>query len=159
MIQKVVSDPASADIPKLLADAEFDCHRARHDAIDAASSKIAIQLDIMRDKLTFEVIVPVCPEYRDVALKVLAIREKIALSRKDRSNRPAIYAVFETADFPALVAAYNKMRLSEPIMLEMAKRCRWRDFYHKYGFWFGVLGFVVAAVSLFFVFHPPHLSP
>lgn len=34
----------------LLQDAEFDCHRARHDAIDAATSKIAVDLEIATKK-------------------------------------------------------------------------------------------------------------
>lgn len=158
LIQKVITDPTSEDVPKLLTDAEFDCHRARHDAIDAASSKIAIQLEIMREKLTYEVLLQVAPEYRDIALKVLAIREKIAKSRKDRKNRAAIYAVIETAEFPALVDAYDKLRLSEPIMIQLARKNRWRDFYGKYGFWVGVLGLIAAAISIWYVFHPPIIA-
>jgi hypothetical protein len=153
LIQKLILDPSSDDIPGLLADAEFDCHRARHDAIDAATSKIAIQLELMKDHLTYEVVLQVCPEYRSIALKVLAIREKIALSRKDRKNRDAIYAVIETADFPKLVADYDVLRLSEPMMIQMAKRSRWGDFYGKWGFWIGLAALLTGA---YFYFVPLH---
>jgi hypothetical protein len=144
LIQQVSANPSSPDAQKLLADAEFDCLRARHDAIDAAVSKIAIQLALMEEKLTLEVVLQVAPEYRQIALKVVEIKKKIRVSRKDRTNRVNIYAVIETADFPNLVDAYNAMRLSEPLMIRLAKRSRWRDFYGKWGFWIGVAGLGLA---------------
>ncbi|HTT82742.1 MAG TPA: hypothetical protein VMF67_04630 [Rhizomicrobium sp.] len=155
LIQKIITDPTSPEVPKLLADAEFDCHRARHDAIDAGSAKIAIQLEIMVEKLTYEVILAVYPEFRQLALQVLEVRQRIVESRRNRTERQKIYAVIETARFPELVGKYNEMRVSEPIMRAMAKRSRWRDFYGKWGFLIGVAGFAIAIVGIYLAYHPP----
>jgi len=51
-LMEIARNPNNADntrIKALLDDAHFDCHRARHDAIDAA--KIAADLEIMTAKL------------------------------------------------------------------------------------------------------------
>src|SRR5229473_6540765 len=42
----IVSHGDRSKIEDLLRDAKFGCHRARHDAIDAATAKIAVDLDI-----------------------------------------------------------------------------------------------------------------
>jgi hypothetical protein len=48
------SDPTSA--LQRLQDAQFDCCRARHDAIDAATSKMAATLDNAQEKLGIDVV-------------------------------------------------------------------------------------------------------
>ena len=62
----ITANPHGADegqIRSLLDDAKFDCHRARHDAIDAATSKIAIDLEIMVSKLGYHAILPAYPDF------------------------------------------------------------------------------------------------
>ncbi len=157
LIQKITTDPASPEIPKLLADAEFDCHRARHDAIDAASAKIAIQLDLMEEKLGYDAILAVVPEFRDIALKVLDIRAKVLNTRgENRKDRVKIYAVVSATNFKELVEAYDVLKTSEPMMIKLAKQGRRRDFYGRWGFWFGAAGFAVGAICLYFTFAPPN---
>jgi hypothetical protein len=81
------------EIESLLRDAIFDCHRARHDAIDAGTSKIAIDLEIMADKIGFDVILSVHQNFSSLYKQLRAIRGKIVESRHLRSDREAIYSV------------------------------------------------------------------
>jgi ATP phosphoribosyltransferase len=129
------------DIDDLLADAKFDCHRARHDAIDAATSKIAIDLEIMVGKLGYEVILPVHPQFPHLVRELQAIRTKITVSRQDRENREAIYSVIEATDFPNLVKSYEEMQASEHIMISIAKRRRRSEVW-------GVVGTILGAIGL-----------
>jgi hypothetical protein len=63
VLYQMESGGSEQDISKLLQDALFDCYRARHDAIDAATSKIAIDLEIKVEKLGFEAILPAFQEF------------------------------------------------------------------------------------------------
>jgi hypothetical protein len=120
----MASGASQDDIDDLLADAKFDCHRARHDAIDAATSKIAIDLEIMVAKLGYEVILPVHQQFPQLVQQLQEVRNKIAASRTNRENREAIYSVIEATDFPGLVKSYEEMMASEHIMISIAKRRR-----------------------------------
>lgn len=146
VITKMAASAPQKDIDDLLADARFDCHRARHDAIDAATSKIAIDLEIMVDKLGYEVILPVHANFPQLVAELQAIRAKIAISRQDRENREAIYSVIEVTDFPNLVASYERMQASEHIMVSIAKRRRWSEAWGIVGTIIGVIGLGAAFV-------------
>lgn len=143
----VTTDADEEKVHELLVDARFDCHRARHDAIDAATAKIAIQFEIMVDKLQHEVILAVFPTFPALVQDLQSIRKKIAKSRKNRENREAIYTSVEAADFPALVTSYTQLLASEAIMKGMAKRNRARDFFGKWGFIVGVAAFIFALIT------------
>lgn len=143
MIHSVLVDEDPKIIEGLLADATFDCHRARHDAIDAATAKISIDLDIMIRKLKYEAILPVYPEFPKLVAKLDGARGKIVQSRGNREDRAAIYAAIEVTDLPVLVKEYNDLRQNEPMMKAMAKRNRWRD---ALGFW----GLIVGVVGIAF---------
>ncbi|MBF0333153.1 MAG: hypothetical protein HQL40_05815 [Alphaproteobacteria bacterium] len=112
------------DAPKLLQDALFDCHRARHDAIDAATSAIAVKLDITTDKLGYDPVLKAFPDYPHLLERLQKVREKIVQSRRNRFDRNAIYATIESVDFPKLVDRYNEFQRAEPIMRGLAKRQR-----------------------------------
>lgn len=141
VITKMATGASREDIDDLLADAKFDCHRARHDAIDAATSKIAIDLEIMATKLGYEVILPVDPQFPQLVQGLQAVRDKIAASRKNRQNREAIYSVIEASDFPELVKSYQNLMSSEHIMISIAKKRRRSEAW-------GVLGTVLGAIGL-----------
>lgn len=146
MLVKIGSGAPDDEIHKLLADATFDCHRARHDAIDAATSKIAIDLEIMASKLGYEVILPAYPNFAQLVRDLQLVRAKIAVSREDRENREAIYSVIEAVDFPNLVTSYNDMRSSEHIMIQMAKRRRSSEAIGIGGAILGAIGITLAIV-------------
>jgi uncharacterized protein YdcH (DUF465 family) len=63
-IHKILSGGDPDDIRKLLHDADFDCHRARHDAVDAATSKIATDLKAMTDKLGYHAVLKAYQVFR-----------------------------------------------------------------------------------------------
>lgn len=137
-------------IESLLTDARFDCHRARHDAVDAASSKITLDLDILQTKLGIDVVLQAFPDFPALVREVDALREKIVASRKIRENRENIYTGIEAVDFPALVSRYNLLRSSEPIMLRLAKgRRRERVGALAFGI-VGIAGTIITIISWLF---------
>jgi len=139
----------SSDADSLLQEARFDCHRARHDAIDAATAKMAIDLDIMVKKIGYEVILPVFPKFPNLICDLNEIREKIVASRRDRDDREKIYSVLEVVNFPALVAVHKELLGSEPIMKKMATRRRWLDLSGIAGTIFGIIGVILAIYSFY----------
>jgi hypothetical protein len=124
-LTKMIAGGDQKEITALLEDARFDCHRARHDAIDAASSKIALDLETMIRKLKHQAIIPVFPAFPKLLRDLRLLRKRITESRKNRENREKIYSVLEAVDFPAFVDSFNEMRESEPIMRQLASGRRW----------------------------------
>lgn len=159
VVHAVLTGASQHDIDGLLADARFDCHRARHDAIDTATAKIAITIDIMVEKLKYEAILPAFGEFPALVNDLALVRQKISVSRKARENREAIYTAIEVTDFPALVTRFQSLQASEPIMKQLAKRNRWQDFFGKWGFVFGVAGVVGCGICIWLVYHPPEITP
>jgi hypothetical protein len=149
-IAKMHAGAATEEIEVLLREARFDCHRARHDAIDAGTSKIAIDLEIMVEKLGTEVILPVYPGFPALFKQLRDVRAKIRASRKDRNNRPAIYQVIESIDFPRFVDAFNEMRDSEDLMKGMAKRRRRSETIGVGGAALGILGLIFAFIFWYY---------
>jgi hypothetical protein len=147
----MLRDESEAEVRALLADAAFDCHRARHDAIDSATAKIAVDLEIMTKKLGYEVILPVYPTFPKLVQGLIAIRRQITLSREKRQQRDAIYSVLQAADFPQLVSMFDDMRSSEHIMKTMARRRRRSEAIGVIG---AVLGLVGIVLAIYFWRHP-----
>jgi hypothetical protein len=141
-------EPNDENIRILLEEARFDCRRARHDAVDAATAKIAADLEIMVKQLGYEAILPVYSEFPKLYNNLQSVREKIAQSRGQRDNRDAIYAMIESTHFPGLVVAYNEMRLCENMMIALAKKNRRSDFFAKYGLYVGLAGVVLAIIGI-----------
>ncbi len=146
---KFQNDAPAAEIVALLQDALFDCHRARHDAIDAGTSKIAIDLEIMISKLGYEVILSVHPTFPGLFQDLQKIRARIITSRRDRENRDKIYSVLEAADFPELVKSYTALRGNEHMMVAMARRRRRSELIGILGALFGAIGIAVAVIMWF----------
>lgn len=158
-VHGLLTGAPATEVDALFADARFDCHRARHDAVDTATSKIAITIDIMVDKLTYEAILPAYPDFVTLVRSLADVREKISISRKDRENREAIYSAIEAADFPVLVKQYQELRASESIIRRLAKRNRWRDVWGFWGFVVGAVGAVLSIIGIYLIYHPPEPMP
>lgn len=149
----IAGNPENPDhdrIKALLDDARFDCHRARHDAIDAATAKIAADLEIMVEKLGYESILPAFSAFPSLYQNLTIVRDQIRKSRGKRDDREAIYSVIEAADFSELVSAFNNMRTCEPIMVALAKKNRRNIFFGKWGFIVGVVGLIVGMIGIVF---------
>ncbi len=145
--QLSTDDSAEADkkIKSLLQDAEFDCHRARHDAIDAATAKIALDIDIAVKKLGYSSILTPYPEFPNLKNELSKVRKKIKASRRNRDNREAIYSVIEAADFGDIVELFVGFKNAEPIMLGLAKKQR---AHLLIGYAIGVMGLILAIISV-----------
>lgn len=128
---------------KLLDDAHFDCCRARHDAIDAATSKVAADLKIAIKKLGSDVVLTHFPKFIELFGKVQKIRKKIAISRENRDDRDAIYETIQAESLDEIIEIYDEFQTSEPLLKSAARRERiifWS------GIIFGVLGIVLTII-------------
>ncbi|MEO5338557.1 MAG: hypothetical protein H7841_16960 [Magnetospirillum sp. WYHS-4] len=134
-----------AEAMKFIQDALFNCHRARHDAIDAATSAIALKLDFATSQLGYEPVLKAFPKFASLLRDLDAIRERIARSRRNRADRQAIYSAIESVDFPKLVREYGEFTRAEPIMRALAKKQRRET---TLSIIFGVVGLVALAVTV-----------
>lgn len=144
-LDEICNGADEPSITKLLHDAEFDCLRARHDAIDAASSAITIIIERAPDQLDDDVVLEAFPEYGDLVVKLQNASGLIATSRKDRKNRNAVYKAVQNSDFPEILKLYRKFRACVPLMQRIAeknRRQRRRDNIFGYG------GLIFGALSL-----------
>lgn len=141
----VNADGDRAQIEAFLNDSLFDCHRARHDAIDAATSKIAIDLETLAEKIGHDVVLMAFPDFPILFAEMESVREKIVASRKNRESREKIYTAIESVDFPKLVFMYNRMKSSELIMQKIARK---RRIERTYSLVFGVIGVAGLAITI-----------
>ncbi len=111
-------------IRALLEDARFCCHRAQHDAIDAAIAKIGIDLDDLTSKLGFEAVIQSYPEFRGLYADFGCSRTKIVNSRERRDDRNGIYDAITSVDLPDLVGRYDKLMAVRPIAKSAARKLK-----------------------------------
>lgn len=111
-------------IRALLDDALFDCYRARHDAIDAAISKISTHLDAVTSKLGYSALTVGFPDFGQLYEELGKAQEVIASSRGVRGDRDKLYVAIESVNMPPLVALYRKFKSSEPVMRGLAREER-----------------------------------
>lgn len=109
-------------ISSFLQDAKFNCHKARHDAIDAATSKISITLDLMSQKLGYTSIIAVYPSFSKFWSQLSETKENIVKSRGDRENREKIYSAIENSEIQNLVEEFGKIQHAEPIIKAIVKK-------------------------------------
>ncbi len=112
--QRAGADPS--EIEALFRDIKFDCHRARHDAIDAGTAKMASDIDLMTKKLGYSSILKVYPEFGQLHRNLEGIRTQIAASRSNTVNRNEIYQEIEEDNFPALVKNFRDLQTSEVVI-------------------------------------------
>ncbi|MBD60084.1 MAG: hypothetical protein CL808_08200 [Citromicrobium sp.] len=125
-------------IQALFEDARFCCYRAQHDAIDAAMSKIAIDLDNMTRKLGFDAVIAAYPEFREFYAEFAVARRKIAESRRNRGSRNDVYEALTATDLPNLAERYEKLMECRPI-------AKWNAFKIRAG---GVWGFLIGSAAI-----------
>lgn len=86
VLNEIANSNEEARIAELLHDAKFDCLRARHDATDAAASKIALDLEIMRKKLGYNAILKTCPDFAAFTNLLVHINEKSHRSSSEKGK-------------------------------------------------------------------------
>lgn len=105
----------------LLLDARMDCLRARHDAIDAATSKIIVDLDIGIKSLGASRVLNLFPQWGEVRQQLSNVRSKIAVSRENRNDRDALYETIQAVDLPQVIGLYETFKSHEPQLMVEAK--------------------------------------
>ncbi len=143
-LDKIFTGGSQADIEALLRNAKFDCHRARHDAIDAATSKIAVDIEIMGRKLGYDAILKVHPGFIAFRNTLSEIQERIAEARGARQNREVIYASLEVNEYEDLVKEFKILRNAEPMIKSFARKQRLTNFA---SLGIGVIGIMIALTS------------
>lgn len=108
----------------LLEDARFCCHRAQHDAIDAALAKIGIDLDDLTKRLGFEAVIKAYTPFREFYSEFAVARDKIATSRARREDRNAIYETVTAVNLPGLISHYEKVMAVRPLIKNYSLRMR-----------------------------------
>ena len=134
-----------------LRDAEFDCCRARHDAIDAATSKMVAMLDAAQERLGPDVVLTHFAAFPTLVRRLGDVRDKIALSREDREDRDKIYEAIEADDLSDLVCLYRDFKASENLLKQSARRNRRDLFEAKLLGWGGlIVGLAGIAIAFYF---------
>ena len=113
-----------AVIEGFVKDAVFNCHCARHDAIDVATATIASNLEIVVSKIGYDIVLKAFPEFADLRRRLAEVRGKIRQSRVNRTDRNVIYQTIHNVDLPALASLYDQFQGAEDIMKSLASRER-----------------------------------
>jgi len=111
-------------------DAIFNCHCARHDAIDVATAVIASNLNVAVQKIGYRHVLSAFPKFAELRSQLTAIRAKIRVSRENRTDRDAIYDAIHEGDFPQLAALYEEYLGAEDIMKSLARGQRRREVFY-----------------------------
>ena len=107
---------------EFLMDAKFDSNRARHDAIDALVSKIAIDLEGILKYVGAKNVIKEFPKFSELIRLLNSIRIKIAESRGAIENRDVIYDEIEQEDVNQLIKLFMEMQGTETLMQSAAKK-------------------------------------
>jgi hypothetical protein len=137
-------------------DAIFNCHRARHDAIDAATAIMAATLLVAVNKIGYQHILTAFPDFAKLRKELSAVRGKIRLSRENRDDRDAIYISLNSTDFPALMVLYEDYQNAEDIMRSLARNQRREILFLRVTTGLAVAAAVISAtVNVYQATHPP----
>lgn len=145
--QVVASEKRTA----LLNDALFFCHRARHDAIDAATNKMIGDLDQAERILGPETILEFFPKITELIYKLNKIRENVALSREQRDQRDFIYDFIEKSseEEGGVFELFYEFRGSEGRIKAAAARRESRQRINNIFGWLGAVGFFVGLTGIY----------
>jgi hypothetical protein len=136
------------DAKERLRDALFDCCRAEHDAIDAATATMAMRTLNATDSMGYDTVLKSFPDFPQLTRSLAAIQRLAEESRAERNNRQATYALMQEAQFPELLRLYREFLDSEEMMRAMAKAERRKALGSRVMFWVGVISLVATLGSL-----------
>jgi hypothetical protein len=136
------------DANERLRDALFDCCRAEHDAIDAATATMAMRTLNATHSMGFDAVLRSFPDFPQLTRAIAAIQRLAEESRAERNNRQATYALMQEAQFPELLRLYRAFLDSEDMMRGLAKVERRNALRSRIMFWVGLVSLVVALAGL-----------
>jgi hypothetical protein len=85
--------------------------------------------DEIQREIGLERLIQLFPEYLDVTAKIAAVQDKIAHSRESRGEaRDGVYDAIEVGDYDAILALYDKMRLSKDRVQESVRKQNLKEF-------------------------------
>ena len=123
--------------------------RSRHDAVDAAISTIAAEMDVTAKKLGYRPVIDAFPDYPKLLETLRKAQAAIASSRGIRDERDKIYTAIESVDLIDLNDQYQRFKACGDIMRGLAKADR---FWPLAGViatvFFGVISAVLAYLAL-----------
>ena len=143
---ELMRDGRFEEAGSILKDAHFDCCRARHDAIDAATTKMTSDLDIALKKLGATPIIQAFPDYSNLVGMLVETRQKIAVSRENRDDRDAIYKSIVNDNLVTIAQKFNMFQANEDVIIAHARSERRKLFF---GYGLAAAGVVVAIATLF----------
>lgn len=144
----IIEDDKESALQRL-HDAHFDCCRARHDAIDAATSKMAAMLNIAVERLGADVVLTHFTQFPKIVRRLADVRTKIATSRENRDDRDAIYASIEADDLGELMEIYSDFLASEGMMKASAKKQRREGAFNRFVGAVGIISLLLSTVFFF----------
>jgi hypothetical protein len=103
-----------------LADAFYDCCRAQHDAIDAATSHMASELERIVKKVSPKTVATLYPRYGELHIALAKVRKKIQASRLNREDRSATYNTISDFDLASTIELFEALRYTKTIMLRQS---------------------------------------
>jgi len=142
-MEKIARGDGAGEADALLQDACFDCHRARHDAIDAATAQISVTLKEAVIRLKHEAVLQSFPKYSALMHALQTVRTNIVVSRASQEKREALYEVVEGSHFPDLVNLFREFQTSEATMVAIAGRQRRERFLNRFALVVAVIGLLV----------------
>jgi hypothetical protein len=93
----------------------YNCHCAKHDAIDVCLSVMVTNVDAARKRYGYHNILAAFPQLPEMLECLRDVNKKVALSRGDRINREKIYESINNQKIPALKVHYERFLSSEPV--------------------------------------------
>lgn len=127
------------EVIALVEDARFCCFRSRHDAIDAALGRMALEIDVLANAMGYDVVHNSYPDFVAYVQRLTSARRQIAISRGDRNNREAIYESLVATDFSKLVDDHLALKTSETTMRIIVDRKRLT-------IWLGIIASLAIAI-------------
>jgi hypothetical protein len=163
----ILKSESEQKVLDLISDAIFDCHRARHDAIDASAVIMISYYNTARRDLDIEIIIKVFPKFTKCITDLYEVKKKIAEARENRHNRDFIYTEISREKSDQMINDFIEFRTSTPIILELMRKAEntkneleknekiaiaTAKRANKIALWsavFGGLGILIGIVSLF----------
>jgi hypothetical protein len=146
-LHSVCTEDDSEKVDSLLQDAEYDCHRARHDAIDASVSLMAKNIESVVRKVGYSAICQAYPRFSDLREGLSVVNKKIMQSRESRQSRESFYSSIASEDLLALAELYNSFNASHDVMISIAKKER-RSFFIS--LFISAVSIILAIIFYFF---------
>jgi hypothetical protein len=157
-LEVISSGGDEAKARALLQDALFNCHRARHDAIDAGTSQISITITSAIKNLRPSAVLTAFPDFVRLNAAIQRIKGKIPQSRASQDDRDALYEAIEGADFPDLLRWFELYQTSEPMMVELSKEHRRERIISRWALMIATLALLVAGAALVYEVTKDHLQ-